>query len=64
MAPPVSPYTGPGWFPPICLVPLELRLVFHVFLCDVPHVCMAILLSVSLTRRSHRVMFLGHLQGE
>ena len=30
-------------------VPLELRSVFHIFLCDIPHVCMAIILSVSLT---------------
>ena len=62
VAPPVSPYTRPGWSPPICRVPLELRSVFHIFLCDVPHVCMVIILSVSLTRHSHRVMFLGHLQ--
>ena len=62
MAPPVSPYTGPDWSLPIGRVPLELRSVFHVFLCDVLHVCMAIVLSVSLTRHSHRVVFLGHLQ--
>ena len=49
MAPPISPYTGPGWSPPICRVPLELRLVFYVFLCDILHVFMAINLSVSLT---------------
>ena len=49
VAPPISPSTGPGWSPPICRVPLELRSVFHIFLCDVPHVCMAIILSVSLT---------------
>ena len=64
MAPPVSPYTGPDWSPPICRVPLELRSVFLVFLCDFLHVCIAIILSVSLTRHSHRVMFLGHLPGE
>ena len=46
VAPPISPYTGPGWSPPICRVPLELRLVFHIFLCDVPHIFMAIILSV------------------
>ena len=62
MAPPISPYTGHGWSPPICRLPLELRSVFHIFLRDVPHVFMAIILSVSLTRHSHRVMFLGHLQ--
>ena len=49
MAPPISPYTGPGWSPPICRVALELRSVFPVFLCDIPHVSMAIILSVSLT---------------
>ena len=49
VAPPISPYTGPGWSPPICLVPLELRSVFHIFLRDVPHVFMAIILSGSLT---------------
>ena len=49
VAPPISPYTGPGWSPPICRVPLELRSVFHILLRDVPHVFMAIILSVSLT---------------
>ena len=28
---------------------LELRSVFHIFLCDIPHIYMAIILSVSLT---------------
>ena len=49
VAPPISPYTGPGWSPPICRVALELRSVFPIFLCDIPHVSMAIILSVSLT---------------
>ena len=49
VAPPISPYTGPGWSPPICPVTLELRSVFHIFLCDIPHVYMAIILSDSLT---------------
>ena len=49
VAPPILPYTGPGWSPPICRVPLELRLVFHILLRDVPHVFMVIILSVSLT---------------
>ena len=49
VAPPISPYTGPSWSPPICSVTLELRSVFHIFLCDIPHVYMAIILSVSLT---------------
>ena len=49
VAPPLSPYTGRGWSPPICRVPLELRSVFHILLHDVPHVFMAIILSLSLT---------------
>ena len=47
--PPISPYTGPGWSPPFGRVTLELRSVFHIFLCAIPHVYMAIILSVSLT---------------
>ena len=46
MAPPISPYTGPGWSPPFCRV---LRSVFYVLLCDIPPVFMAFLWSVSLT---------------
>ena len=49
VAPPISLYTGPGWSPPICRVPLELRSVFYVLLCDIPPVFMAIIWSVSLT---------------
>ena len=49
VAPPISPYTGPGWSPPICRVALELRSVFPIFLSAIPHVYMAIILSVSLT---------------
>ena len=49
VAPPISPYTGPGWSPPFCQVPLELRSVFYVLLCAVPPVFMAIIWSVSLT---------------
>ena len=48
VAPPLLPYTGPGWSLPICHVPLQLRSVFHILLHDVPHVFMAIILSVSL----------------
>ena len=61
MAPPISPYTGPGWSPPICRVALELRSVFPIFLCDIPRDSMAIILSVSLPRIYHRVQFLGRL---
>ena len=49
VAPPISPYTGPGWSPPICHVPLVLRSVFYVLLCDILPVFMAIIWSVSLT---------------
>ena len=49
VAPPISPYTGPGWSPPFCRVPLELRSVFYVLLCAIPPVFMAIIWSVSLT---------------
>ena len=49
VAPPISPYTGPGWSPPFCRVPLELRSVFYALLCDIPPVFMAIIWSVSLT---------------
>ena len=49
VAPPISPYTRPGWSLPFCLVPLELRSVFYVLLCDIPPVFMAIIWSVSLT---------------
>ena len=49
VAPPISPYTGPGWFPPFCRVPLVLRSVFYVLLWAFPPVFMAIIWSVSLT---------------
>ena len=49
VAPPILPYTGPGWSPPLCCVPLELRSVFYVLLCDIPPVFMVIIWSVSLT---------------
>ena len=39
----------PGWSPPFCRVPLELRSVFYVLLCAIPPVFMAIIWSVSLT---------------
>ena len=49
VAPPISPSTGPVWSPPFCRVPLVLRSVFYVLLCDIPPVFMAIFWSVSLT---------------
>ena len=67
MAPPISPYTGPGSSPPICRMPLELRSVFHNFPArrstriHGDHFVSFTDLCVSLTRHSHRAMFLGHL---
>ena len=49
VAPPILPYTGPGWSLPICRVPLGLRSVFSVLLCDIPPVFLSIIWSVSLT---------------
>ena len=40
---------GPVGALPFCPVPLELRSVFYVLLCDIPPVFMAIIWSVSLT---------------
>ena len=68
MAPPISPYSGPGESPPFCRKPLELRSVFHTFTArhsarihgntfiSFTDLC------VSLTNHSHRVVFLGHLK--
>ena len=49
VAPPISPYIGPDWSLPFCRIPLALRSVFSVLLCDIPPVFMAIIWSVSLT---------------
>ena len=49
VAPPISPYTAPGWSPPFCRMPLVLRSVFYVLLCAFPPVFMAIIWSVSPT---------------
>ena len=68
VAPPISPYTGPGWSPPFCRVPLVLRSVFYVYCAtfrlyswrsfgQFPDSC------VSLARPSHEGLFLGHLHG-
>ena len=46
MAPPLSPYTGPGWSPPFCQVALELRSVFPI-------------LSVRLSARLHGALFVS-----
>ena len=65
VAPPILPYNGPGWSPPFCRVPLVLRSVFYVLLCDIPPVFMAIFWLVSLTPAcySNKGLFLGHLRG-
>ena len=67
VAPPISPYTGPGSSPPFCRVALELRSVFPIFparhsariygdhFVSFPASC------VFLPRIFHRVQFLGHL---
>ena len=63
VAPPMSPYTGPGWSPLICRVALELRSVFPISCAtfrmsprrsfvSFPDSC------VSLPRIYHRVQFL------
>ena len=46
MAPPISPYTGPGWSPPFCHVALELRSVFPIF-------------PVRLSARLHGALFVS-----
>ena len=67
VAPPISPYTGPGWSPPICLVLLELMSVFQNFTARRSarihgvHFVSFTDFCVSLTCHSHRVMFLGQL---
>ena len=70
VAPPISPYTGPGWSPPICRVPLELGVgvlcftVRHSARIHGDHLVSFTDSCVSLARHSHKVMFLGHLRGE
>ena len=57
VAPPISPYTGPGWSPPICRVR-------HSASIHGDHLVSFTDSCVSLARHSHKGMFLGHLQGE
>ena len=56
MAPPISPYTGPGWSPPICHVTLELRSVFHIF-------CATFSTYTWLSDRKQRVVINGTSSG-
>ena len=68
VAPPISPYTGPGQSPQFAVRPLELRSVFHTFpaqrsasihgdnFVSFTDFC------VSQLKHSHRVVFIGHLK--
>ena len=64
MAPPISPYTGPGSSPPFCRKPLELRSVFHTSPARRSasirgdNFVSFIDLCVSLPKHSHRVVFM------
>ena len=48
VAPPISPYTSPGQSPSFGRTPIGAQVSVSYFLRDVPHVFMAINLSVSL----------------
>ena len=67
VAPPLSPYTGPGWSPPSGRMPLELRSVclpFHARCSARIHGDTFVSftdLYVSLPQHSHWVVFIGHL---
>ena len=49
MAPPISPYTGPGWSQPFLPGAIAAPVGVYVLLCDIPPVFLAIIWSVSLT---------------
>ena len=49
MAPPISPYTGPGWSQPFLPGAFAAPVGVYVLLCDIPPVFLAIIWSVSLT---------------
>ena len=67
VAPPISPYTGPGQSPQFAVCPLELRSVFHTFpvrrsACIYGSNFVSFTdLCVSQPKHSHRVVFIGHL---
>ena len=68
VAPPISLYTGPGWSPPFCRVPLVLRSVFSVTVRHSARIHGDHLVSftdscVSLARHPRIGLFLGHLRG-
>ena len=67
VAPPISPYTGPGQSPQFAVRPLELRSVFHTFPArrsagiHGDHFVSFTGLCVSQPQPSHWVVFPGHL---
>ena len=66
VAPPISPYTGPGWSPPFCRVPLVLRSVFavrHSARIHGDHLVSFTDSCVSIARHPRMGLFLGHLHG-
>ena len=69
VAPPISPYTGPGQSPQFCRRPLELRSVFHTFPArrsasiHGDHFVSFTGLCMSQPKHSHRVVLIGHLKG-
>ena len=68
VAPPISPYTGPGQSPQFAVRPLELRSVFHTFPArrsasiHGDHLVSFTDLSMSQPKQSHWVVFIGHLK--
>ena len=68
VAPPISPYTGPGWSPPFCRVPWCSGRCFMFTVRHSARIHGDLLVSftdycVSLARPSHAGLFLGHLRG-
>ena len=69
MAPPISPYTGPGWSQPflpgaiaapVCVLCFTVR---HSARIHGDHLVGFTDSCVSLARHSHKGLFLGHLRG-
>ena len=68
VAPPISPYTRPGWSPPFCRVPWCSGRCFMFTVRHSARIHGDLLVSftdscVSLARPSHEGLFLGHLRG-
>ena len=68
VAPPISPYTGPGQSPQFAICPLEPRSVFHTFparrsasIHGDKYVCFTDLF-VSQPKQSYRVVIFGHVK--